>query len=248
MCPGAPLLIPGLADGLRTQLPELVDACDRAVRTLGAVDRLLLLCSGPRARDAGPSGHPASVVHRPGTTVSSAPITGTGPVHFTGRLGGAPAGRSRVGPPAGVGVIVGAALLAGAAIDLPLTAVDLAERTPEVAALLDEARTSADRVGLLVVAEGTANRGPESPGGGCGDAEVLDTALAAALADGDPDALREAAGIEESTAARLLFTSGPALLAMADLTACRPPQRAEVLLDQAPLGVAYLVAAWSWAG
>lgn len=256
MCPGAPLLIPGLAPGLAAEVPEVVDACDRAVRTLGVADRVLLLCSGPRMCDETFRTQRLSVVHPAGTMLSSALITGTsGPLHFTGRLAGprgagslagSPAAGPPAGSPAGVGVVVGAALLVRAGIDIPVTAVDLADPTAEAAALLEDARTSADRVGLLVVAEGSASRGDGSPGGGSADADVLDASLAAALAAGDPTALGDAAGIDPASAARLQFTAGPALLAMAELTASRRPHRAELLLAQAPLGVGYLVAVWSW--
>ena len=255
MCPGAPLLIPGLADDLSAQVPELVDACDRAVRTLAATDRVLLLCSGPGVRDGGRRAEGLSVVHPSGTVLSSSLITGSsGPAHFTGRLDGpaaasppAPAAGSAANPPAGVGVVVGAALLARADVHLPVTAVEVARCTTEVAAVLRDARTSTDRVGLLVVAEGSASRGALSPGGGSPEAETLDAALAAALAAGDPAALGTAARVDPEDAAGLVFTSGPAFGAMAELTAFRPPEQAQLLLDQAPLGVGYLVAAWSWA-
>ena len=249
VCPGAPLLIPGLADDLSAQLPGLVDACDRAVGMLAAVDRVLLLCSGPRARDGGLRAAETSVVHPAGTVVTSALITGrSGSVHFTGRLPGAPAATADDLPPAGVGTVVGAALLARAGIAVPVTAVDLADATAEVCALSSEVQASADRVGLLVVAEGSAGRGATSPAGGSADAEVLDASLAAALAAGDPSALAAAAGIDRERAVRLLFTSGPSLTAMAELTANRPPDRAELLMDEGALGVGYLVAAWSWSG
>jgi hypothetical protein len=257
VCPGAPLLIPGVAADLAAQVPELTDACDRAVGMLRAADRLLMLCSGPRARDARARSH-HSVIHPAGTTVSSALITGTSwPASFTARLAGPPAadpplGRPAdnlpAGPPAGVGVIVGAALLERAGITAPLVAVDLADPTAEVDCLLDEAQASADRVGLLVVAEGSAGRGALPPGGGPADAELLDAALAAALAAGNPAALHAAADVDEVAAARLLFRAGPALRALADSTASHPPEQAELLLHQAPFGVGYLVAAWSWAG
>ena len=254
VCPGAPLLIPGLSDGLRAQVPDVVDACDRAVGLLGTVDRVLLVHSGPRARDGGSRVKQVSVVHHGGAAVSSALITGaSGPTHFTGRLPGTSLpGRSIAAAPEGalpgVGTVVGAALLARAGIEAPVTAVDLADRSAEVAALLREAQLSTDRVGVLVMGEGSASRGVTSPGGGAAGAEVLDASLAAALAAGDPVALGVAAALDPVSAERLLFTAGPALLALTELTASRPPQRAELLLDQAPLGVGYLVATWSWAG
>lgn len=262
MCPGAPLLIPGLADVLAGEVAELVTACHRAIFELEDVDRVLLLSSGPGARDEWQRRQRISVVQPAGALVSSALLTGgSAAAHFTGRLAGkttaqalavspqvdrtAPSAQA-IAPPAGVGVIVGAALLAAAGIGVPVTAVELADPTAEVTDLLDDVRTSADRVGLLVVAEGSASRGSRSPGGGSTDADSLDAALAGALAAGDPAALAAAAGVGPSEAARLLFTSGPALSTLAELTKPEPPDRAAVLLDQAPLGVGYLVAVWSW--
>lgn len=260
VCPGAPLLIPGLADQLSAQVDGLVDAVDRAVGRLHGMDRVLLLSSGPRARDGGRSTRHRSVVHPAGTAVSSALITGTsGPAQFIGRLAGPdrsspgnqpePEQRSPTAPADSVpdvGVIVGAALLARAGIDVPTTAIEVVDRTAEVVALLDGARMSADRVGVLVLAEGSASRGPASPGGGSPEAEDLDAALAAALRAGDPAALCQAVALDASTADRLLFTAGPALLALEELTSPAPPVRAELLLDTAPLGVGYLVATWCW--
>lgn len=255
VCPGAPLLIPGLADGLAAEVPNLTTACDHAIGCLQGVDHILMLCSGPGVRDQWQRAQRMSVVHPAGTVLSSALLTGrSGPVHFTGRLAGAripdavagPRVAGAVGVPPGVGVIVGAALLARAGIDAPVTVVELAGPTPEVAGLIEDARTSADRVGLLVIAEGSAGRGPQSPGVGSPEAEMLDAAIAAALAAGDPAALAAAATVDPTEATRMLFTSGPALLALAELTHAEPPQRAGLLLDQAVLGVGYLVAAWCW--
>lgn len=249
LSPGAPLLIPGLAEDLAAEVPDLVHAVDRAVRCLREVDRILLLSSGPRARDSAVRGDTRSVVHPAGTAVSSALLTGTmGRAHFSGPLAGPGVGRPPTDPACpspGVGVTVGAALLARAGIDLPTTAIEVADRTAEIAGLLEDARSSLDRVGVLVLAEGSAGRGPGSPGGGSPAADSLDTALAAALRSGDPAALRRAAELDTATAGRLLFTAGPALLSLVDL-APRPPSRAELLLDTAPFGVGYLVALWCW--
>lgn len=274
VCPGAPLLIPGLARSLAAQVPELLDACDRAVELLRTADRVLLLSSGPRARDRRARAREVSVVHAAGTELSSSLIIGSfGAAHFTGRLAGpGGAGTPAVGspavgptaagspavdrpaaPPAGVGVIVGAALLARAGITSPVVAVELAadevaDRPAEVARLFEEARGSADRVGLLVMAEGSAGRSAVSPGDGVAEAELLDASLAAALAGGCPAALGAAADVDQLAGTRLLFTAGPALRALAELTTSHPPEHAELLLHHAPFGVGYLVAAWSWAG
>lgn len=265
VCPGAPLLIAGLAEELSARVPELIGACEQAVDGLRTADRVLLLCSGPRVREQRLRAQQLSIVHPVGTRLSSAIITGSScPAHFTGRLAGAAAAASPVGPgaagegvpeadgsagsPPGVGVVVGAALLDRAGITAPVVAVELAGPTAEVTRLFGEAQASVDRVGLLVVAEGSTDRGAVPPEGGPADGELLDASLAAALAAGDPATLAAAADVDQGTAARLQFTAGPALLALAALTSPDPPDRAELLLAGAPFGVGYLVAAWAWAG
>ncbi len=245
-----------MAPQLASTMPELLDSCRTAIATLTDADRVLLLTSGPRTRDLGASSPRGSVVHQPGTVISSGPLTDSRlPPHFLRRLAGghddtAAERESRQDP--GVGVIVGTALLAGSGIELPTTALELGEdfevgRSGESAArVLAAARNSADRVAILLIAEGSASRGPDSPGGGQDGAEAFDAALAAALAEGSPLALALAAGTSASLPAALMFTSGPSLRALADVTRQRPPTHAELLFDAAPLGVGYFVAAWSW--
>ena len=261
LCPGAPLLIPGLAPALAAQAPGLVEACHLAVGSLRAADCILLLSAGSLALDERNRTRPEVVVHPSGTPVSSDLLAGSGPGHFTGWLGGAPdighsadpSGsdsvlRKRPTAPSapGVGVLVGAALLAAAGVGVPVTAVEWTQGPTPATELLAESRRSSARVGVLVMADGSASRGSSSPGGGSEDAEALDDALAAAMGAGDAAALARAADLPPAAAAELLFTSGPAFAAFAELTAGNAPSRTEVLFDGAPLGVGYLVATWSW--
>ena len=240
--------MPGLAPSLASTVPELVESCRTVTALLPAADRVVLLTSGPRLRDRGTASARATVVHAPGTPVPSAPLTAGCLPDLGSRLAGARAPRG--GEPSdvpGVGVIVGAALLADAGIAAATTAIEIGtEADPALDAVL-AAAVDADRVVLLVVAEGSAARGADSPAGSLDEAaRKLDTQLANALVAGDPAALAAAVRNASPSADALLFTGGPALRALAGLTMHAPPTRAKLLFDQAPLGVGYLVASWAW--
>jgi hypothetical protein len=261
VCPGAPLLVSGLAPGLATIAQRLIDACTAAVGSLRGAERILLLTSGPRARDRGAGARRPSLRHPPGTLVSTAPLTDSRLVagYSSVLAGAAPlaASTTTVPTPPGVGVIVGAALLDAAGVTAPTTAVELADvggpgESPPVtgtdlAFLRGVIGGPQDRVALLIIGEGTASRGPDSPGGGHADAQAFDALLAGALASGDPAALDAAVTSGRQYASEMLWTSGPSLAALAALCADLPPTRAELPYDDAPFGVGYLVATWTWA-
>lgn len=99
--------------------------------------------------------------------------------------------------------------------------------TVDLAAELDAAP---DRVGLLLLADGSRTRGPRAPGGEDPRGDVVDAELVAALRQGRvadvPDALEVGA------------TAGAAVT----LLAGAPGGPTRVLHHEAPLGVAYLVA------
>jgi hypothetical protein len=234
----------------------MVDSCVKAVTALADVDQLLLVCSRARLQDVAEPADFDSIVHLPGTAVSSAIFTGTrGRAHFQANLAGSAGGvQGRYAP--GVGVVVGAALAAAAGLSMPTTAIELGEdgsgpsaklRTDDpgtAGELLSAAKSSPERFGLLMVADGSGSRGAQSPGGGYQGAEAFDAALVAALAHGDAAAL---AGLAYSgQPAQLLFASGPAFRVLAELASDAPVQRAQVLYADAPLGVGYVVATWSW--
>lgn len=253
VCPGAPLLIPGLAPRLGDEAPGLLDACAVALTSLQDVDRLILLAGGPHLRDG--TGDPSTtVLHPPGTAVSSAILTnGAAPAHFAARLPGPADGDYLSSRPPGVGVTVGAALADRAGLRMPTSAVEfIGDSLPigpppvDVSPALDvllQAASGVDRVGVLLIGDGSGSRGAASPGGADPAAEDFDRALAAALADGDPTALQ---AVAIGSRPGVLFTSGPVFATFGALTSARPPDRADVLYADAPLGVGYIVATWSW--
>ncbi len=155
-----------------------------------------------------------------------------------------------------VGTMVGAALLAaqdaGASVRgnsparrPPTTAFEITGQPAAVAEMLAQRVHSAQRIALLVIADGSACHGDDAPGRRDDRARTFDARLADALAAGDPDALRVAAA--DPDLARALLAAVDPLTVLALLAAGRPPATAELLYSDAPLGVGYLVASWRWA-
>ena len=269
------MLVPDVAPSLAAQVPDLSEAVEAAVGRLAAADHILILTSGPGTRDL-PGADRVTVIHPPGTAVSAASVTAGRGSAFSTRLSdghhdvgslptlvlqpGAPSDSERLAGPArhpGVGVVVGAALLVSAGICVSTTAIELAGSPPteqvhrQARRWLAEASASADSVGVLLVAQGSAGRGAQSPSGGHQDAAAFDDRLADAFAQGDPCALADAVAAASSvtaTAQDLLFVSGPAFTAFAQLTRHHPPAAADLAYRGAPFGVAYLVGSWQWGG
>jgi len=100
------------------------------------------------------------------------------------------------------------------------------------------------RVALLVMGDGSARRSVKGPGGLHPDAEPFDTAVAAALAAGDPDAL---AALDPAHATDLLAVGRAPWQVLAGAASGRSWQGA-VTWTGSPYGVTYLVATWTPAG
>jgi hypothetical protein len=96
------------------------------------------------------------------------------------------------------------------------------------------------RVGLLVMADGSARHGLKSPGYLDERAAPFDAAMVKALATADLDAL---AGLDDALCAELLVGGVGALKALAAL-AGGVSWECVVLYDDAPYGVQYTVASW----
>jgi hypothetical protein len=101
-----------------------------------------------------------------------------------------------------------------------------------------------ERGGLLVMADGSARRTPRSPGTFHPGAEAADTAVAAALAAADTDALL---ALDPAACAELWLGGRVPLQVMAGALA-GVPVTGRVLYDGAPWGVGYIVATWLRAG
>lgn len=228
--PHPPALVPAVAAGAASELEPLRTACYEAisrVRRSGA-DRLVVLGSGavsamysPVARGSlAGYGVPVEVhlgVPACGGT-DELPLSLTVAAWLIGRA---------LGPRTGaVGFSVGPDFPASrAAVDL----LALAE--------------SAD-VGLIVAGDGSARRCEHAPGYLDTRAEQFDAAVAAALRDGDGDALAE---LDERLGAELLAAGVPAWRAAGALLSGTTFD-AELLRDEAPYGVGYFVACWTARG
>jgi hypothetical protein len=222
VCPHPPLLVPGVAAGAEPELDRLRAACDAAVRSLLAEPHDLLV------------------------VVGAAPALGPWPA-------GAGASLAPYGVPVDLGIgdaephlplalALGAWLVRRAdpaAQPLRFGVPPDAEpdRCAQVGAALAERGA---RVGLLVTGDGSARRSPKGPGHLDQRAEPFDAAVSAALAAGDVTAL---AGIDPGLADQLLVPGRAAWQVLAGAAGGRR-WSGEVTYDEAPYGVAYLVASW----
>lgn len=116
-----------------------------------------------------------------------------------------------------------------------------ADASPDDCAALGRALAAeADRVGLLVLGDASACRGEKAPGYADPRAEDFDTAVATALAKGDTGALLR---VDPGLAAELL-AAGRAPWQVLAGAADRAFDSTELLYNDAPYGVCYLVASW----
>lgn len=225
MCPGAPFLVPGIAESLAHESTALMTACVTAVRSLAGADRIVVIAAGRRSI-AYPAGRVASQVATP------------------------PLGRSDLAarecrPVLSVGAVVGQALLERTFPDGAPAPVDLVEVRGEADADDGAARHGArNRDALLVIADGAATHGDAAPGRRDDRAGPFDDRLAAALAAGDPDGVGRSCA-DRDLASALLAVVEP-LRVLARLTEDDPPTAAELLFRGSPYGIGYLVASWRW--
>jgi hypothetical protein len=226
------LLIPGLADRLAADLPDLRAACQRAVAHLAGTGQVVIV-SAARPGDPGPV--PGDALLTGGLTRSDRPVAP--PVRLA--AGSGPDGVPGAPVLASVGTVVGAHLLEQAGVTVPTSALQVAPGSGTQ--LLDSGRT-----GLLVMADGAACHGEHAPGAEDPRSEGFDRDLVTALRSGDPARLADACRRLSELAPALRADSLPALAALADLTAGNGPARAELLHYAAPFGVGYAVAAWQW--
>ncbi|PZS25756.1 MAG: hypothetical protein DLM59_19665 [Pseudonocardiales bacterium] len=225
VCPHPPLLIPAVAAGAAAELDDLRGACSRAIGRLlsAAPDVVCIVGAAPAVRWYG-DGDSGSL--RPyGVPLDIALDTATS---------GAPA--------LPLSLTVGAWLLRGAgwpgerrALGVPRQVADA-----HLGRLAAEATGTAQRVGLLVMADGSARRSEKAPGYVDPRAEGFDRAVGAALAGADTMAL---AGLDQQLGDDLL-AAGTAPLRLLGRAAAQDGWDAELLAATAPYGVGYFVAVW----
>ncbi len=228
-CPHPPVLVPGLGGGTAGPVEEptreaadpvlerLRGACLDAVSVLVPGDRPVVVL-GSGAGDQSWHGEAAGSLRPWGVDV---------------RVGGAGA------PVLPLSLTVGAWLLDQAGVARER------RRYESVATGASKHGVPDEDVALLVMADGSARRTPKAPGAFHPRAEEYDAAIAEALRAGDPDALGRVAGDPLS---REVMAGGAAVwVAAAAMTGDRRPLTAELLAADAPYGVGYLVARWTWA-
>jgi hypothetical protein len=291
LCPSPPLLAREVT-GRDPVVPELRQACAAAVRRLVRCHPDVIAVVGPAPVTARwPADRSLDLsAFAPQTASAAVPEAArvsdaTGVPEAAGVLdaagvpeaagvpdaAGAPApdqpGPPRGRPPLPLPLGLGARLLdeAGYAGARALEAVGHDEPTAGCVALGEKIAASGDRVGLLIMADGSARRSPRAPGYLDGRAAPFDAAVECAVRDGDLDALLD---IDPALARELLAAGRPAWQVLAGAVlgqhsagAARgqlpagavrgqPPARtvrgqppaAEILYSDDPFGVAYLVA------
>lgn len=219
---GSPLLLPGLG-GCADPLADLRATCRQAITALGP-GRLVVLGAGRT------SGAYDTATPLPGW----APAAGWGPDGFAHRAGvsnarsGARSDHHASARPLPASLAVGLCLAERA--ELAVAVADDDDVSPQLPA----------GAGLVVVGDGSACRGPRAPLPDDRRGEAYDAAIAAALASGDPAALL---GLDRPLGVEL-GVSGLAPWRTAARLAQPGPWRAQLLADEAPLGVAYAIATW----
>lgn len=218
VCPWPPLLAAGIT-GPSPVITRLRHACAQAVGRLVRAGPELIAVIGPA---------PVTRVWDPGSRLDLSVF--------------APA-LDRAGDPAlppslGLGALLLDQARYPGSVRLILQAV-ADDETPAACADLGAAiSTSAGRVGLLVMADGSARRNPRAPGHFDPRAAAFDAATERAIRQADAGALL---AISPALARELMATGRPVWQALAG--ALPPvPMTTDVLYSDDPFGVAYLVA------
>ncbi|TWF97626.1 class III extradiol dioxygenase subunit B-like domain-containing protein [Kitasatospora viridis] len=226
LCPCPPLLVPEVASGAAAELDGLRAACADAVAELLAAGPELLVLVG---------GGPQAQVWTEG---------GIGSFHRFGvdRVVRLPVGGVE-GPELSPALSVGAWLLEQSGTELPAHACAVPADTPveRLVGLGEGLAALADRVGLLVLGDGSACRTVKAPGYLDERAEEFDAGLARALGAADTEALL---GLDAELC-RELQVAGRAPWQVLAGAARGAGLGGRLGHQEAPYGVGYFVASWS---
>ncbi|MFD7156303.1 class III extradiol dioxygenase subunit B-like domain-containing protein [Kribbella sp. NPDC059898] len=221
VCPHPPIVVPELASGAAAELEPLRVACRAALDALSSATSVLVVGSGPvagtYAADAGGSFGPYGA---PDVRIGSGP---------------------RVLP---LSLTVGGWLLERSkAAGLPRTYLAVpADETPERCLEIGhELAAGNDRIGLLVMGDGSARRSDHAPVHLHPRAEIFDTTVAKAFQNRDLDVL---AALDPDLAT-VLQAAGRAPWQVLAGALAGTTLNADLLYDAAPYGVGYFVASFT---
>ncbi|TWJ23358.1 class III extradiol dioxygenase subunit B-like domain-containing protein [Micromonospora endolithica] len=232
VCPHPPLIVPELAGAAAPELDQLRADCDAAVAGLLASGAESIFVVGGDDRDASPD-FPFRGTFAPW----GLPIE----VHL-GRLPDRP---GTDGLP--LSLLVGAWLLGRRQPETPRR-ISWRMATAAHDATVEECAARGARIGstrpwgMLVMGDGSACRGPKSPGYDDPRAEAYDEGVARALAGADAQALLD---LDPGLSAELMVAGrAPWQVLAGAVRAAGGEWRGELRHHSAPYGVAYLVASW----
>ncbi|WP_432879696.1 class III extradiol dioxygenase subunit B-like domain-containing protein [Kribbella sp. CA-245084] len=227
VCPHPPLLIPELASGAAPDLAALRATCLAAVDTLATASTIVVIGSTPTA------------------STSTSPFTFPAAAGGSFAAYGAPQVRIGSGDPVlPLSLAMGGWLLEQSkAAGLPRTyvAVPATETPADCVRLGREIAAGNDRIGLLVMGDGSARRSEHSPVHLHPRAEIFDTTVASALQHSDLDVLKALdpdLATELQAAGRAPWQALAGALEGATLTP-------DLTYNAAPYGVGYLVASFT---
>ncbi|TCO45709.1 hypothetical protein EV646_108332 [Kribbella antiqua] len=216
VCPHPPLLVPEVASGAAPELDDLRAACLAAIEHLSTAELLLVLGAGPSQRYDGSAGW------------SFAPYGAAG----------VRAGES-VLP---LSLAIGAWLVEqskAAAVPRVYVAVD--EASAKCLELGREIAAGNERIGLLVMGDGSARRSEHSPVHLHPRAEIFDTTVATALAEADHAVL---AALDPDLATELQAAGRAPWQVLAGVLQ-QTPLTGTLSYHAAPYGVGYFVATFT---
>ncbi|WP_372345235.1 class III extradiol dioxygenase subunit B-like domain-containing protein [Streptomyces sp. KL116D] len=234
VCPCPPLLVPEVAAGAAPELDAARAACDEAIGAMLAAGPDLVWIIGEGTRPG---------VHRPGARGSFRPFGVDLDVHLGTPADDAGTVEATLPP----SLSVGAWLLARAGWSGEVRGYEVAGGRSAFDNLdgawrLGDGRTGKERVGFLVMGDGTACRTVKAPGYLDERAEDVDARIAEALRTGDPDHYLARL---DADLARELKISGRGPWQMLDGAWDKKDTTARLLYEDAPYGVGYFVASWT---
>lgn len=219
VCPHPPLLAPELAQGAAGELEGLRSACDLAVRRMLTAEPEVVVVVGAAPQEAGYASLSGSL-RRYGVPA---------PAHPAAELP--------------LSLVIGGWLLERAGTTVPRRGLGVPADAPTTRclALGQQLAASGERIGLLVMGDGSARRTDKAPGHHDPRAADFDAAVATALGTADTGALAKL----DPELGDELMAAGRAAWQVLGGAADGRSWRAALHYDDAPYGVGYLVASWT---